>query len=230
MAAAGGDWGIVGGRAALARRWSTRWPRRTCCTAWSRSRARRRAPGWSASLVPASGTCRATPDAVVALLADPAIRVVTLTVTEKAYRLDPAGRLLDDPDCGRIWRRDCRLGRCPACWSAALRQRAAAGGARSPWSAATTCRRTAHVCASVLRAGTRTMPGRTGCPFPGTMVDRIVPATHPGHAGARRGSRSACRRPGRGRGRAVPAVGHRGRRSPAAARPGTRPARCSPPT
>jgi fructuronate reductase len=37
------------------------------------------------------------PDAIVALLADPAIRVVTLTVTEKAYRMDPAsGRLQTD--------------------------------------------------------------------------------------------------------------------------------------
>src|SRR5512138_1667691 len=37
-------------------------------------------------------------DAVLALLADPAIRVVTLTITEKAYLMDPAtGRLLDDP-------------------------------------------------------------------------------------------------------------------------------------
>ncbi|MFC7710541.1 mannitol dehydrogenase family protein [Micromonospora lupini] len=37
------------------------------------------------------------PDAVVALLADPAVRVVTLTVTEKAYQLDPVtGRLSPD--------------------------------------------------------------------------------------------------------------------------------------
>lgn len=36
----------------------------------------------------------ADPDAVVALLADPAIRVVTLTVTEKAYQLDPASGVL----------------------------------------------------------------------------------------------------------------------------------------
>ncbi|MEU8191502.1 mannitol dehydrogenase family protein, partial [Micromonospora carbonacea] len=37
------------------------------------------------------------PNAVVALLADPAIRVVTLTVTEKAYQLDPVtGRLSPD--------------------------------------------------------------------------------------------------------------------------------------
>ena len=36
---------------------------------------------------------------MVALLADPAIRVVTLTVTEKAYRLDPAtGRLRADAE------------------------------------------------------------------------------------------------------------------------------------
>jgi fructuronate reductase len=38
------------------------------------------------------------PHGVVALLADPAIRVVTLTVTEKGYGLDPAsGRLIRDP-------------------------------------------------------------------------------------------------------------------------------------
>src|SRR5690606_15684488 len=39
------------------------------------------------------------PMAIVTLLADPAIRVVTLTVTEKAYLLDPAtGRLRADGD------------------------------------------------------------------------------------------------------------------------------------
>jgi len=38
------------------------------------------------------------PHGVVALLADPAIRVVTLTVTEKGYGLDPSsGRLIRDP-------------------------------------------------------------------------------------------------------------------------------------
>ncbi|CCQ13713.1 Mannitol dehydrogenase domain protein [Rhodococcus sp. AW25M09] len=42
----------------------------------------------------------ADPDAVVEAIADPAVHIVTLTVTEKGYRLDPAsGRLrLDDPE------------------------------------------------------------------------------------------------------------------------------------
>ncbi|MDI9894142.1 mannitol dehydrogenase family protein [Rhodococcus sp. IEGM 1381] len=42
----------------------------------------------------------ANPDAVVEAIADPATHIVTLTVTEKGYRLDPAsGRLrLDDPE------------------------------------------------------------------------------------------------------------------------------------
>ena len=97
IAAAGGDWGIVGGRAALAPTSSTRSPRRTTCSASPRCRptaASTRVVGALAGVRHAA----ARPGAVVALLADPAIRVVTLTVTEKAYRLDPAtGRLLDDP-------------------------------------------------------------------------------------------------------------------------------------
>lgn len=36
------------------------------------------------------------PEAVIAAIADPAVRIVTLTVTEKAYGLDPAGGGLDE--------------------------------------------------------------------------------------------------------------------------------------
>src|SRR5204862_248241 len=59
----------------------------------------RDAGGTSARIVGAVREVR-TGDATVERIADPAVQVVTLTVTEKGYRHDPAtGRLrLDDPD------------------------------------------------------------------------------------------------------------------------------------
>ncbi|MPZ29272.1 MAG: mannitol dehydrogenase family protein, partial [Micromonosporaceae bacterium] len=96
VAAAGGDWGIV----AVA-------PRRRplvdalagqdglfSVTSLDGAGARTRVVGAISGVRHAP----ADPSAVVALLADPATRVVTLTVTEKAYLLEPAtGRLRVDP-------------------------------------------------------------------------------------------------------------------------------------
>src|SRR3954452_7695300 len=97
MAAAGGDWGIVGVAprsptlvAALAAQ-----DHLYSVTTLAPTGPATRVIGALAGVRHAA----ADPAAVVALIADPAIRIVTLTVTEKGYRLDPAtGRLLLDDD------------------------------------------------------------------------------------------------------------------------------------
>ena len=79
--------------------WSARCASRTTCSAWPRSRRRASAT----RVVGVAGRRRHAAERAGrggALLADPAIRVVTLTVTEKAYRLDPAtGRLRRTTSC-----------------------------------------------------------------------------------------------------------------------------------
>ncbi|MFF5288062.1 mannitol dehydrogenase family protein [Paractinoplanes globisporus] len=180
MAAAGGDWGIVG----VAPRSVTVLDSLraqdglysvTTLAAEGRST---RVIGAHSGLMHAAGD----PDAVVALLADPAIRIVTLTVTEKGYRLDPAtGRLLLDDEL----RGDLESERPPRTVPGLLirglaaRRRADAGPI-------------ALVSCDNLPANGHRMRGlvdylaaatsqsdwvRDNVTFPGTMVDRIVPAS-----------------------------------------------------
>ena len=132
------------------------------------------------------------PDAIVARLADPAIRIVTLTVTEKAYRLDPAsGRLLLDDEL----RADLSGDRPPRTVPGLLvrgllaRYQADAGPV-----ALVSCdnlpangRRLHGLVGQALRhlepAAGGPAPGaivdwlHDNVRYPGTMVDRIVPAT-----------------------------------------------------
>ena len=116
--------------------------------------------------------------AVLAALA--AAEIVTLTVTEKAYRADaPVIALLRE----------------------GLARRAAR---RRPCSRSTTCRATARC--------SRGSSARPGHRFPCSMVDRVVPAT----TGDRRRCGALASRTAVGRRRAVPAVGDRGLRRPAA--------------
>ncbi|MDG4828171.1 mannitol dehydrogenase family protein [Solwaraspora sp. WMMD1047] len=95
IAAAGGDWGIIG----VAPRSTdviTKLAAQDCLysvTTLSGTGSRTQVVGALAGVRHAASD----PAAVVALLADPAIRVVTLTVTEKAHQLDPAsGRFRPD--------------------------------------------------------------------------------------------------------------------------------------
>jgi fructuronate reductase len=129
------------------------------------------------------------PAAVVALLADPAIRVVTLTVTEKAYRSDPAsGRLRADAGLVAELRGEAPPQGIPALLVAGLRARAGSGAAPV---ALVSCdnlpangRRLRSVVTQALD-----LAGADGdlvrdwvhehVRFPGTMVDRVVPATTP---------------------------------------------------
>jgi fructuronate reductase len=115
-------------------------------------------------------------DTVLALLADPRVRVVTLTVTEKAYLLDPAGRPREDPDL----RADLDTARVPrtvpGLLTRALRRRVEAGG---PPLALVSCdnlpsngRRLRGVLEYALESS---LPAWVSCPD--TVVDRIVPAS-----------------------------------------------------
>jgi fructuronate reductase len=184
VAEGGGDWGIVG----VAPR-STEVIGRLAeqdnlfsVTSLSNDQARTHVVGALA------GVCHAASDpmAVVALLADPAIRVVTLTVTEKAYQMDPAtGRLRPDPAVAADLVGDGPPATVPGLLVRGLiaRARAAAGPV-----ALVSCdnlpsngKRLRGLVTQALEYG-RTGDGlvdwvRANVTFPGTMVDRIVPAT-----------------------------------------------------
>lgn len=178
MAAAGGDWGIVGvapRSAAIAEALEAQ-DRLYSVTTLGPAGNSTRVIGAFAGVRQAA----ADPDAVVALLADPRIRVVTLTVTEKGYRLDPAtGRVLLDDEL----RADLGTDRPPRTVPGLLirglaaRRRADAGPI-----ALVSCDNlpaNGHRLRGLVSqtAGSLTDWVRDQVTFPGTMVDRIVPAT-----------------------------------------------------
>ncbi|MEW2589819.1 mannitol dehydrogenase family protein [Micromonospora aurantiaca] len=126
------------------------------------------------------------PDAVVGLLADPAIRVVTLTVTEKAYRLDPVTAALTvDADLTA----DLTTGRPPRTVPGLLvRGLLARAAADAGPIALVSCdnlpangrrlRGLVEQCLALARvpdASAERVLAAVTCP--GTMVDRIVPAS-----------------------------------------------------
>jgi fructuronate reductase len=175
VAAAGGDWGIV----AVA-------PRSPAVVDALRAQdnlfsvASVSGEGRSTRVVGVLAGVRhaaADPDAVVALLAEPAIRIVTLTVTEKGYRLDPAtGRPVIDDEV----RADLATDRPPRtipgllARGLAARRRADAGpiALMSCDNLPSNGRRLAGLVAAVADPA-----DLAGVTFPGTMVDRIVPAS-----------------------------------------------------
>ncbi|BCB85570.1 mannitol dehydrogenase family protein [Phytohabitans suffuscus] len=184
VAEAGGDWGIIGVA-----------PRSTdvigrlaeqdnlfSVTSLSNDEARTRVVGAF------SGVCHAASDpmAVVARLADPAIRVVTLTVTEKAYQMDPAtGRLRPDPAVAADLVGDGPPATVPGLLVRGLISRARAGAGPI---ALVSCdnlpsngkRLRGLVTQALAYGGTDAALVewvRDNVTFPGTMVDRIVPAT-----------------------------------------------------
>jgi fructuronate reductase len=117
-------------------------------------------------------------EAVLDLLADPATRVVTLTVTEKAYLTDGAGRLLDDPQLLADL-----VGLAPprtvvGLLARALRRRAATGGAPLALVSCDNLPANGERLRSALCQALGEEPGSWAA-FPSTMVDRIVPASTP---------------------------------------------------
>lgn len=123
------------------------------------------------------------PEAVIAALASPDVHLVTLTITEKGYRL--AGGVLDfaDPDIIRDLATPDRPSSAIGFLVAALARRQAAGLA--PFTVLS-CDNLPHN-GRLLRDAVIAFAGRfdpalarwveAQCAFPQTMVDRIVPAT-----------------------------------------------------
>jgi fructuronate reductase len=129
------------------------------------------------------------PRAVTALIADPAVRVVTLTVTEKAYLLDPAtGRLKADDALRAELAGQRPPATVPGLLVAGLRARARADAGpialvscdNLPANGARLRSAVSHALALAgPTAAAETDWVRANVTFPGTMVDRIVPATTP---------------------------------------------------
>ncbi|MFB9852996.1 mannitol dehydrogenase family protein [Micromonospora andamanensis] len=183
---AGGDWGIVGVAPRNAALVATLAAQDNLFSVSTLSAADRRT-----RVVGALAGVRlaaADPQAVVALLADPSIRVVTLTVTEKAYQLDPAaGTLRPDADLVADLTTDRPPATVPGLLVRGLLARAAADAGPI---ALVSCdnlpangrRLRGLVTQSLAYAGTPPpavdwVEAHVG--FPGTMVDRIVPASTP---------------------------------------------------
>lgn len=179
IAAAGGDWGIVGVSmrkpdvaAALARQ-----------DGLYTVEILDAAPQYRViGAVRQALTLPLEPERVAAALAAPATRLVTLTVTEKGYCLDGAGALdLDHPDIAH----DLATPRAPrsavGLLAAGLAGRAAAG---APPVTVISCDNIsdngARLAAAVELFAARAWPGlgvATLASFPQTMVDSIVPAS-----------------------------------------------------
>lgn len=127
------------------------------------------------------------PAAVVAAMASPDVHLVTLTVTEKGYRLDPAsgGLLTADPDVAADLADLSKPRTAPGFLVAALAGRRRAG---LPPFTVVSCDNLPHngarVRSAVLAmaeahdAGLAEWIAAEGA-FPQTMIDRIVPATTP---------------------------------------------------
>lgn len=187
VAAAGGDWGIV----AVA-------PRRRplvdalagqdglfSVTSLDGAGARTRVVGAISGVRHAP----ADPSAVVALLADPATRVVTLTVTEKAYLLEPAtGRLRVDPGLRAELAGRAAPATVPGLLVAALAARARADAGPVALVSCDNLPANGHRLAGVVGQALALAGGDAArvrdwvsgnVTFPGTMVDRIVPAPTP---------------------------------------------------
>lgn len=127
------------------------------------------------------------PAAVVAAMASPDVHIVSLTVTEKGYRLDPAsgGLLTDDADVAADLADLSRPRTAPGFLVAALAERRRQG---LPPFTVVSCDNLPHngarVRSAVLAMAEAHDPAlaewiATEAAFPQTMVDRIVPATTP---------------------------------------------------
>jgi fructuronate reductase len=184
IAAAGGDWGIVGVA-----------PRSPDLIETLRAQDRLfsvttlSGTGSSTRVIGALSDVRhaaADPDAIVTLLADPAVRVVTLTITEKGYRLNPAGgelviddEVLADLTTGRPPRT------VPGLLVRGLIARHRTGHGPIALVSCDNLPANGHRLRGLVETALRHTPGAEATlewtagnvGFPGTMVDRIVPAT-----------------------------------------------------
>ncbi|MFY1674820.1 mannitol dehydrogenase family protein [Plantactinospora sp. WMMB334] len=194
VAAAGGDWGIVG-VAPRSTDMVTKLADQDCLfsvTTASGGGNRTRVVGALAGVRHAASD----PAAIVTLLADPAIRVVTLTVTEKAYQLDPAtGRLRPDDAVLADLTTDRPPRTVPGLLVRGLLARAAAEAGPLALVSCDNLPSNGERLRSLVEQALRLCGGGQGgaagrtdpldgwltenVSFPGTMVDRIVPASTP---------------------------------------------------
>ena len=127
------------------------------------------------------------PDVLLDALADPAVKIVTLTVTEKGYCYDPATAALDEshPDIAHDLANPAQPRTAPGLLVEALRRR---HGARASAFTVLCCDNLPHngrtVRSIVTRFAALRDPALAGyianeVAFPSTMVDRITPATTP---------------------------------------------------
>src|SRR5947209_5955635 len=132
------------------------------------------------------------PQALLTALADPAVKIVTLTVTEKGYCYDPATAALDEkhPDIVHDLAESAKPHTGPGFLVEALRRRRAA---KVSTFTVLCCDNLPHngrtVAAIVTRFAALRDPELAGyirneVAFPATMVDRITPATTPGDRAA----------------------------------------------
>jgi fructuronate reductase len=186
IAEAGGDWGIVGvaPRSAVLIDRIAAQDNLFSVTSRSGAGARTRVVGSLAGARHAPSD----PMAVVALLADPAIRVVTLTVTEKAYRLDPAtGVLRADDDVLADLSGKRPPGTVPGLLARGLTARAHADAGPIALVSCDNLPDNGRRLHAMVSRALELANGRAGAvgpawvaanvTFPGTTIDRIVPAT-----------------------------------------------------
>lgn len=182
MQATGGDWGILAAGLrddAMARQFSAQ---DGCFTLLVRDGAEVRAQ------VVGSVLGGVAADAILARMGDPSIRIVTLTLTEKAYGLDPATGGLDGAhpaiaaDLARIGTPDARPRSAVGLIAAGLAARRAAGLAPFTPLSCDNLPGNGHVLRRlVLEFAARGDPALADwiaaqVRFPSTMVDRITPA------------------------------------------------------
>ncbi|MFI1988567.1 mannitol dehydrogenase family protein [Actinoplanes sp. NPDC020271] len=119
------------------------------------------------------------PYGVVASIADPAIRIVSLTVTEKAYRMGPDGKLLLDDDLRAELTGQAPPVSIPALLARALLTRQAPLTVLCCDNLQNNGPRIRGMVEQALEVAGASLPD--GVEFPATMVDRIVPATSANH-------------------------------------------------
>jgi fructuronate reductase len=124
------------------------------------------------------------PDRLIALMASPRIRIVSLTITEKGYCLDPAsgGLAEDHPDVLHDLAHPASPRSALGFAAAALRRRRAAGLAPFTLLSCDNLSANGHVLKQALTRLSELLDADFGrwaadtVPCPSTMVDRIVPA------------------------------------------------------
>ncbi|GAA0529836.1 mannitol dehydrogenase family protein [Paractinoplanes ferrugineus] len=180
MAAAGGDWGIVGvgPRSATVVDQLRAQDGLFSVTTLGAGERSTRVVAALAGLRHAA----ADPAAVVALIAEPNIKIVTLCVTEKGYHLDPAtGRLLLDDELRGDLETDRDPRTVPGLLIRGLAARRRADGGPIALVSCDNLPANGHrlggLIGSLATATGHTDWVRDNVTFPGTMVDRIVPAS-----------------------------------------------------